>query len=251
MSKLKQFCNKYDPSLVTDEGDEFNPITAYKQMIKQLASFALFTDRFCDVQFQLMGDNDSKAHRVILYCGSAYFKAILASGMKETNATQIDFPETAPDFQLLKEFLYRTESIIFRKFEVFNEKSEKHIPTTAYEVSILPDVLVLANKYQIPELVKVCEAEIISEGVLLHDIFDLLQVAELHNAQQLKRYILHYIKVNYYQSKKHKKFKQLSKEAKEEIKREYWPGKKYEEDLESFKKQVAQMKKDKQSCSIQ
>ena len=88
-----------------------------KQLSQDIGNLFQNTD-YCDLKLIVEGV-EFKAHRIILAARSEYFRALLFSGMKETNCDSIVINEARPGaFRLLLQYIY-TGKISFR-----NEKEE-------------------------------------------------------------------------------------------------------------------------------
>jgi len=91
----------------------------------------------------LVGEKVFYCHKNIYMCRSPVFKTMLTTDMKEKSENSVTITDTDPDtFEMFNQFLY-TDTVSFDS------------PSTA------PDLLYLAEKYDVESLKKVCEFEMI------------------------------------------------------------------------------------------
>jgi len=132
----------------------------------------LFTNQLAtDVSFIVDG-KEIKAHKAILSARSPVFAAMLLSGMKESAENRVEIDDIAPDiFEALLRFIY-TDRI---DLTTINTK----------------DLLAAANKYLLPLLKFQCQ-RFLSESINIENCVELLALADLHNAEHLKKSALNF-----------------------------------------------------------
>jgi BTB/POZ domain-containing protein 9 len=131
-----------------------------KQLSKDIGNLFNNTD-YCDLKLIVEGV-EFKAHRIILAARSEYFRALLFSGMKESNCDSIEINEARPGaFRLLLQYIY-TGKISFR-----NEKEE-----------LLIDLLGLVHQYGFIDLQK-------STSDYLESILDIKNVCSIYDISSL------------------------------------------------------------------
>ena len=135
-------------------------------------------DRFRADFLQLLVEQDSAdvtflvksekilAHKLVLSARSPYFKAMFASGMKESVDNEIEIPDVEPEvFKELLKFLYSDSIPDFRR-------------------DICLGLLVASEKYGLGGLKKLCEAEL-SSRLTVDNVIESLLLAEDHNCSDL------------------------------------------------------------------
>jgi BTB/POZ domain-containing protein 9 len=107
--------NKDTNSIVHSNLSEVNHV---KQLSMDIGYLFNNTD-YCDIKL-IVDEIEFKAHKIILAARSGYFRALLFSGMKETNCDTIKISEAKPDaFKLLLQYIYtgkislQNEKVIF------------------------------------------------------------------------------------------------------------------------------------------
>ena len=131
-----------------------------KQLSHDIGDLFNNTD-YCDLKLIVDGV-EFQAHRIILAARSDYFRALLFSGMKETNCDRITISEARPGaFRLLLQYIY-TGKISFR-----HEKEE-----------LLIDLLGLVHQYGFIELQK-------ATSDYLESILDVKNVCSIYDISSL------------------------------------------------------------------
>lgn len=132
-----------------------------KQLSLDIGNLFNNTD-YCDVVLVVDGV-EFKAHKIILAARSEYFRALLFSGMRETNSDRIEITAAARPaaFKLLLQYIYTG------KISLRNEKEESLI-----------DLLGLVHQYGFVELQK-------SISNYLESILDLRNVCQIYNISSM------------------------------------------------------------------
>ena len=134
----------------------------------------LFTSQTgSDVCFIIAGQ-EIKAHKIILSARSPVFAAMFNSDMKEKSMDRIDIKDIDADiFNALLRFIY-TDRV---------ELTETNVGA----------LLAVANQYLLPFLKSNCE-EFIVQRLSTENCVEMLTLADLHNAMQLKRMATKYFR---------------------------------------------------------
>lgn len=131
-----------------------------KQLSIDIGNLFNNTD-YCDINLIVEGI-EFRAHKIVLAARSEYFRALLYSGMKETNCESIELNEAKPDaFRLLLRYIYTG------KISLKNEKEESVI-----------DLLSLVHQYGLIELQK-------SISDYLESILDIKNVCSIYDIASL------------------------------------------------------------------
>jgi len=130
--------------------------------------------RFSDLSLVVQG-NPFYTHRAILASRCDYFKCLLEGGFSESNQKKLIIDETINSeiFEAAIQFLYTGDQSIIS-------------PDTVLEI------LAAADRFLLDELHQICEFFVL-ESVDLENVSWLLQFADSHHAQRLRRYCLEYI----------------------------------------------------------
>ena len=119
------------------------------------------------------GAKEFKCHKLILACGSPVFEAMIMSNMKEGNESELNIDDFDEDtIESLLRYIY------FDKVASLDKQAES--------------LLAAADKYDLAGLKAVCEWNL-AQRVNVDNAIDLLLLADMHNATELKRFILEYI----------------------------------------------------------
>ncbi|GIY04518.1 hypothetical protein CEXT_598261 [Caerostris extrusa] len=141
----------------------------------------LYVDPYLsDVRLKV-GEEVINAHWLILCTRSPYFKQMFESEMKE----RLDNIVVITDISFLSlkkliEFLY-TGTIEFDK---------------PIDLNFLYDLYYAADKYQVPDLKKVCANTLLSEATI-ENIFQILKWADIHNDEIIKTLAMQYVSHNF------------------------------------------------------
>lgn len=131
-----------------------------KQLSADIGNLFNNTD-YCDITLIVEGI-EFRVHKIILAARSEYFRALLFSGMKETNCESIELNDAKSDaFQLLLRYIYTG------KISLRNEKEESVI-----------DLLSLVHQYGLIELQK-------SISDYLESILDIKNVCSIYDIASL------------------------------------------------------------------
>ena len=142
---------------------------------KDLGSFCQ-GDLFSDVTITC-GGKEFRAHKVILASQSPVFKKMFEIDMKERRSGVIEVPDITPAVMSdLLAYLYTGTA--------------PHVDT------LVRELLNVANKYELPRLLSICETTLVSK-ITVNSVFEILTLAELHQAKTLKKACLGFIKFNF------------------------------------------------------
>ena len=142
---------------------------------KDLGSFCQ-GDLFADVTITCDGKK-FRAHKLILASQSPVFKKMFEIDMRERRSGVIEVPDITPAVMSdLLAYLYTGTA--------------PHVDTLAREL------LNVANKYELPRLLSICETTLASK-ITVRCILEMLILAELHEAKTLKKACLGFIKCNF------------------------------------------------------
>jgi hypothetical protein len=145
---------------------------------KTVDDFASFYDneKFSDVTL-VVGDKKIAAHRNILSARSEYFARMFDSDFKESKDKIVKIQEDNEElFKLLIKLIYT------------NDYSE-----LSYEIAM--DLIILAQKYNFPNLIKSC-SRIIFENLKVETCVEILAVAESAQSEDLKTAALNFVLLN-------------------------------------------------------
>ncbi|KAK6182095.1 hypothetical protein SNE40_009857 [Patella caerulea] len=179
------------------------------------------------------------AHKSILAKRSPVLNAMLCGHFTESSSenSQISIHGTSSElFSTLLEYLYTD-----------------HAPIEDVDSVGL---LVLADEYDVPRLVNLCELYITKavdrscaqsiENMDI-DVVSLLHTAQLHNADQLAKFCLHFIASNYLVFKVREEFSQLKGDNLDYVKTNQWPPLSYLAEVDEYE---LKMRKRGEMCSI-
>jgi len=125
----------------------------------------LDSEEDADITF-VVKEEKIKAHRLVLSTRCPYFKAMLASGMDESVTNEVNIPDIEPEvFKELLKFLYSGIQ-------------------PEYDERISAGLLVVADKYGIDDLKKICESTLavhLDRG----NVIELLLIAKSYNCPTL------------------------------------------------------------------
>ena len=131
---------------------------------------------FADVTITCDG-KEFRAHKVILATQSPVFKKMFEIDMKERRSGVIEVSDITPAVMSdLLAYLYTGTA--------------PHVDTLAREL------LNVANKYELPRLLSICETTLASK-ITANSVLEILILAELHQAKTLKKACLGFIKCNF------------------------------------------------------
>lgn len=145
-----------------------------KQLSADIGNLFNNTD-YCDIKLMVEGI-EFRAHKIVLAARSEYFRALLFSGMKETNCESIEIGDAKPDaFRLLLRYIYTG------KISLRNEKEESVI-----------DLLSLVHQYGLIELQHSISDYL--ESILdMKNVCSIYDIASLYQLKSLKETCARYI----------------------------------------------------------
>lgn len=147
-----------------------------KKNLENDISNLLQTGLLSDVTFDVAGKR-FKVHRNILSARCEYFKAMFTSGLKESTDSEIEIQDIEPHvFEIILQFIY-------------TEKLPDNLE------SVAKDLLVGADKYQLQELVKICENHL-TQKITMENCAELLVFSDLYRQNRLKQMVIAFIKAN-------------------------------------------------------
>lgn len=128
---------------------------------------------FSDITFLLEDSIKIRAHRSILASRCDVFKSMFLSSMQEGSKDEIEIKDTnAEVFRAIINYIY-TDEVEFN------------------DLSMVANILVESNKYNLIRLKKICEWELTK--IIDHDnVIDLLHLSDIHDASELRNICLDY-----------------------------------------------------------
>ena len=133
-------------------------------------------DLFADVTITC-GGKEFRAHKLILASQSPVFKKMFEIDMKERRSGVIEVPDITPAVMSdLLAYLYTGTA--------------PHVDTLAREL------LNVADKYELPRLLSICETTLVSK-ITTDSVLEILILAVLHETKTLKNACLFFIKCNF------------------------------------------------------
>ena len=143
---------------------------------KDLGRFHQGDQLFADVTITC-GGKKFRAHKVILASQSPVFKKMLEIDMRERSSGVIKVSDITPAVMSdLLAYLYTGTA--------------PHVDTLAREL------LNVADKYELPRLLSICETTLVSK-ITVRSVLEMLILAELHKSKTLKKACLGFIKCNF------------------------------------------------------
>ncbi|RDD37731.1 Speckle-type POZ protein B [Trichoplax sp. H2] len=133
------------------------------------------TKKFADVTFNI-GKDHLKAHKAILSARSAVFDAMFKHSMEEQHQARcnVDIPDIAADvFEEMIKYIYTGKE-----------------PSRMDDLAL--EMLAAADKYDLQRLKSLCENSI-SNNLIVDNAAEVLVIADMHNAEILKKNILKFI----------------------------------------------------------
>ncbi|UYV73264.1 SPOPL [Cordylochernes scorpioides] len=153
---------------------KMNPIKVTECKISNDFLFLLESKELSDVVLKADNNQEIHAHKAILSARSSVFAAMFRNDMKENKENTVDLSHIKYDLLIeVVKYIYTGIST--------------NLPQMAEQ--ILP----LAAMYELERLKHLCEKEL-SDRVTIDTATKLLILADNHSAQQLKEYIINYIK---------------------------------------------------------
>ena len=143
---------------------------------EDLGRFCQGDKLFSDVTITC-GGKEFRAHKLILASQSPVFKKMFEIDMRERRSGVIEVPDITPAVMSdLLAYLYTGTA--------------PHVDTLAREL------LNVANKYELPRLLSICETTLVSK-ITADSVLEILILAELHESITLKKACLSFIKCNF------------------------------------------------------
>ena len=122
--------------------------------------------QFADVLLYC-GGREFQCHKAILAARSQVFQAMFSHDMEEKKNCRVEVKDVEPDVMAeLLRFIYTGK-------------------TAANLESMAADLLAAADKYALERLKVMCE-EALCNGLTVENVCDVLKIADLHSAEQLK-----------------------------------------------------------------
>eukprot|EP01016_Furgasonia_blochmanni_P003095 TRINITY_DN1120_c0_g1_i20.p1 TRINITY_DN1120_c0_g1~~TRINITY_DN1120_c0_g1_i20.p1 ORF type:complete len:183 (-),score=40.75 TRINITY_DN1120_c0_g1_i20:369-917(-) len=136
-------------------------------------------EMFSDVTFVVQNE-PIRAHKAILCARSEHFRGMFSSHLKESQSNQVIIPDCSPKvFKQILKYLY-------------TDQVEIGLPLN---IAFIKDLLVMANQFLVPRLKSICEL-VLCEHVDHSNVIELVNLAEFHNAETLKKKCLNYLITN-------------------------------------------------------
>ncbi|XP_039274269.2 rho-related BTB domain-containing protein 1-like [Styela clava] len=182
---------------------------------------------FSDITFQA-DDGNLSAHKAFLVCSSELMSAMFGSPFVESGNKIVPLPgSTISCLQTVFEFLYTKTVLLFP--------------------SEYLDVIALANRLCLPDLINMLEINIIEEFkkkcdlTMTRDLHEsivmMLEIAQLHNAHNLAEWCIHHITINYNDvCRKSKMIKTMSRANQSILEQLRWPPVWYIKDFDNYER---------------
>ncbi|KAL5497563.1 hypothetical protein EMCRGX_G014056 [Ephydatia muelleri] len=213
------------------KGDEFIPFNSTigtwlrdrkREIAKQLF---LYQPLFSDVRLMVEG-KIIHAHKVVFLARCDVLSAMFKGGFVEADRSEVELHDiTYENMLAFLEYLYTDHCSIQKGDSV--------------------GILVLSNEYMMPRLTSLCElcikrevdrttSECIAQADI--DVISLLLTAQLHNANQLSAWCLHFISSNYAEFSSKPEFSLLTGDNLAYVQTHQWPPVSYLEAMEEYRK---------------
>lgn len=191
----------------------------------KLRDVALKKEFLADIKFKV-DDGTVPAHKPLLVARCEMMYAMFNDNFMEASADVIHFPGISKEcFLALREFLY-TDDLA----------PEGHIDCLG--------VIEIGNRFCLPRLVKLVEASVVEELMMgasqgediLEEVLDILEPAQLHNADSLSDWCLKYLCNHYLQLRQRymKMFQRLNSDNIKFIEKNKWPPEWYVKELNYY-----------------
>ncbi|KAK8765298.1 hypothetical protein V5799_032092 [Amblyomma americanum] len=151
--------------------------------VPPITKYRFFRNKFetlCDVTLVSSDKVSFPCHRCILVARLEYFNSMLSFGWAEFSSSQLSLPITSKVLEVILEFLY-TDDV----------SRLKH----SRDIEFLCQVLVCADQLLATRLKQMCEATL-GDLMTLKNVSDLLEVACMYNADQLKTLCVQFMCIN-------------------------------------------------------
>lgn len=185
------------------------------------------TELYSDIIFET-DDGHLPGHKAILVCGSELMSAMFGSSFVESGNKVVPLPgSTTSSLKTVFEFLYTKTVLSF---------------STDYL-----DIITLANRLCLPDLINLIEIQVIKEfekrcdAAMTQDLHEsvvlMLEVAQLHNANNLAEWCIHHITTNYNDvCRKSKMIKFMSPANRNILEQRRWPPVWYIKDYDNYER---------------
>lgn len=206
-------------------------IKAFDQNRKDsLKNFALWKNPYADIVFQA-DDGTVPGHKAILISGSDVMSAMFGNYFVESGNKVVPFPETTVEsLQIVFEYIYT------KNISSFIDSSISY-----------NDIIALANRLCLPELINVIEAHIIADfeqkfpdmptREFHENVIFMLEVAQFHNAHNLAEWCFHHIASNYNDvCRECKIIKSLAPESLQRLRTSRWPPVWFIKDYDAYER---------------
>lgn len=131
-----------------------------------------------------------KAHKAILAARSPMFRGMFSHDMKETKLNRVDVPDVDADvLQEMLRFIYTGKSLLEQRLQNKEQRDQKELERDQH---LAIELLQAANKYQLDRLKLICE-EALLRTLSAESVAEILALADLYNASQLKRRAIEFI----------------------------------------------------------
>lgn len=151
--------------------------------VPPITKYRFFRNKFetlCDVTLVSSDNVSFPCHRCILVARLEYFNSMLSFGWAEFSRSQLPLPITSKVLEVVLEFLY-TDDVCRLKH--------------SRDIEFLCQVLVCADQLLATRLKQMCEAAL-GDLMTLRNVSDLLEVACMYNADQLKTLCVQFMCIN-------------------------------------------------------
>lgn len=150
----------------------------------------LFNEILSDVVF-LIDNINIPAHKIILASASPVFEKMFSHKMKENITNVVEIKDADPDdFKEMLSYIYTGEI--------------KNLETMAF------GICKLANKYDIPKLLSICE-ESLQQFLSVDNVVSTLELADQHNSVDLKKECIKFIQIHFNEVEETEAFKNIKK----------------------------------------
>lgn len=207
------------------------------KMGEQMKELFFNKDTFTDVTFLVEGTKVF-AHRTVLSARCDVMRAMLCTDFLEGFSPQVNLPEIPLDaFLAVLEYIYTD-----------------HAPI---EDGDSVSIMVIANQYFLKRLVNLCELYITKEvdrSVVKKireseiDVIGLLLSSQLHNADQLERWCLHFIASNFLSFIERIEFSLLTGDNLKYVEKNRWPPLSYLEEVKEY--EIKMKSHHPKTCSV-
>ena len=166
----------------------------------------------CDVRFELDDGSMVNASRTILAARSPYFKTMFFGSMREAREATagepiklreirretldgvLEFCYTGSISSFIDSLTRSDEAVAYAKYaQKVDDPAEEWFDHESKMVESLTELLKAANLFQLERLLKMCEAEL-ERCVSETSVANILAVADLHNANQLRHAGIAFVK---------------------------------------------------------